>query len=279
MLESIKKSMYLIITFFIGLFIVSSFFIRAEYNYFVYGDTPVLGKQKIGIFILIIAILILISIIFYKLCTRLNKYDKKVVIPVTLLISFTIQLVIIFLFPRLPTDDSKTVLSLALDMLYKKDYSSLQTGGYLYMFPFNFSTVLYLKTLLSIFPDNYIVIKVFNILFSIVTTLMIYLIYKQLNYKSKENDYGVLVLAATYVPALFMCNFIYNDVIATAFLTTAIYFIIRFVKEKSLKYIIIGSICLAIGNYFRSIGTIVLIAGVIYILISIKKVGLKAEIK
>ena len=30
------------------------------------------------------------------------------------------QIVIILLFPRLPTDDSQTVLSLALDMLYTK---------------------------------------------------------------------------------------------------------------------------------------------------------------
>jgi len=40
---------------------------------------------------------------------------------------------------------------------------------------------------------------------------MIYLIYKEINYKSKENDYGILVFAATYIPSLFMCNYIYNS--------------------------------------------------------------------
>lgn len=275
MLETVKKVIYLIFMFFTGIFIASSFFIRAEYNYSAYGDNPILSKQKLGTFILVIVILILLSIALYKLCLKLNKYSKRVVIPVTLLFSFVIQIVIIFLFTVLPTADSQTVLSLALNMLYNKDYSSFQSGGYLYMFPFNFSIVLYLKTLLAIFPDNYLVIKIFNILFSLVTTLMIYLIYKQLNYRSKENDYGVLVFAGTYIPSLFMCNFIYNDIIATAFLTTAIYFAIRFVKEKSIKYIIIASICLAIGNYFRSIGVIVLIAAIIYILLSIKKIGVK----
>ena len=104
---------------------------------------------------------------------------------------------------------------------------------------------------------------------------MIYLIYKEINYKSKENDYGVLVFAATYIPSLFMCNYIYNDIIATTFLTTAIYFVIKFVKQKSIKHIIIASILLSIGYYFRSIGVIVLIAAVIYILLSIKKIGIK----
>ncbi|MBV7271500.1 glycosyltransferase family 39 protein [Clostridium sp. PL3] len=278
MLGLVKKIIYLIFTFFIGLFIASSFFIRAKYNYFVYGDIPVLEKQKLGIFIFLIVALGLFSIALYKLCLKLNKYSKKVVIPVTLLFSFVIQIVIIFLFTRLPTDDSQTVLSLALNMLYNKDYSSFQTGGYLYMFPFNFSIVLYLKTLLAVFPDNYLVIKIFNILFSLVITLMIYLIYKEINYKSEENDYGVLVFAATYIPSLFMCNFIYNDIIATAFFTTAIYFAIKFVKEKSIKYIIGASVSLAIGNYFRSVGVIVLIASVIYILLSIKKIGAKKVI-
>jgi len=278
MLELIKKTIYLIFIFFIGLFIGSSFFIRAKYNTFIYGDKPILQNQKLGIFILVIVLLILLSIALYRLCLKLNKYSKKIVIPITLLFSFAIQIVIIFLFTKLPEADSQTVLSLALSMLYKNDYSSFQAGGYLYMFPFNFSTVLYLKTLLSIFPDNYLVIKIFNILFSLVTTLMIYLIYKEINYKSKENDYGVLIFAATYIPSLFMSNYIYNDIIATAFLTTAMYFLIKFVKEKSNKYIIIASILLSIGNYFRSIGLIVLIAGVIYILLSIKKIGIKKVI-
>lgn len=275
MLELIKKTIYSILIFFIGLFIGSSFFIRAKYNSFVYGDKPILQKQALGIFLLIIILLILLSIALYKLCLKLNKYSKKIVIPVTLLFGFAIQLAIIFVFTELPQSDSKTVLSLALNILYKNDYSSFQTGGYLYMFPFNFSTVLYLKTLLSIFPDNYLVLKIFNILFSLVTTLMIYLIYKELNYKSKENDYGVLIFAATYIPSLFMSNYIYNDIIATSFLTSAIYFLIKFIKEKSIKYLIISPVFLSIGNYFRSIGVIVLIAVGIYILLSIKKIGIK----
>ncbi|MGN7309357.1 glycosyltransferase family 39 protein, partial [Bacillus subtilis] len=158
-------------------------------------------------------------------------------------------------------------------MLYDQDYSSFETGGYLHMFPFNFSTVLYLKTLLYLFPDNYLVIKLFNILFSTVTTLMIYLIYKQLNNKSTERDYGVLIFAATYLPSLFLNNLIYNDVIATAFLTSCLYFLIRFIREKSWKTILIAAILLAVGNYFRSVGVIVLIAAMLTILLNMRSIG------
>jgi hypothetical protein len=276
--EFINKTLYIILIFFIGLFIASSFFIRAEYNYSAYGDNPILNKQNFVVFILLIAVLILLSIALYRMCLKLNKYSKKVVIPVTLLCSFVVQLIVILLFTPLPTADSQTVFSLAKDMLYNKDYSSFQIGGYLYMFPFNFSTVFYLKTLLAIFPDSYFIVKSFNILFTLVTTLTIYFIYKELNYKSKENDYGVLVFAATYIPSLLMCNYIYNDIIATAFLAAAIYFIIKFVKERSIKHIVFSSILLAIGNYFRGIGAIILIAAIIYILLSMKKIGIKKVI-
>lgn len=275
MVRGIQKILYFMLVFFIGLFIASSFFIRAKYNYFVYGDTPILEKQQLGLFILVLGVVLALSVVLYRMCLKLDKYSRKWVIPATLLFSFAIQIVIIFLFTRLPTDDSQTVLSLAMDMLYQQDYSSFQTSGYLHMFPFNFSIVLYLKTLLFLFPDNYLVIKIFNILFSLVTTLMVYLLYKEINYKSKQNDYGVLIFAATYIPSLFMSNFIYNDVIATAFLTSALYFAMKFMIRKSMKDILFAAILLAIGNYFRSIGVIFLIAVLLSLLFNLRQIGVK----
>lgn len=275
MVKGIHRILYGLLAFFIGLFIASSFFIRAKYNYSLYGDTTVLEKQQPVLLIVLIAVVLGLSFVLYKLCLKLNRYSRRMVIPAVLLFSFTIQLVIIFLFTRMPTDDSQTVLSLAWDMLYNKDYSSFQSGGYLYMFPFNFSIVLYLKTLLFLFPDNYLVIKIFNILFSLVTTLMIYLLYKELNPKSKSNDYGILVFAATYIPALFMSNFIYNDVIATALLTSALYFAVKFIRRRSMKDILFAAVLLALGNYFRSTGMIFAIAIVLCLLFNLRSLGMK----
>lgn len=278
MVKGIQRALYIMLAFFIGLFIVSSFFIRAEYNFFQYGDAPVLEKQQLGLFIVLIGIVLAVSILLYKLCLKLNKYSWKVVIPSTLFLSCVIQITLILLFPREPTDDSRTVVTLATDMLYNHDYSSFQTSGYLHMFPFNFSIVLYLKTLLALFPDSYWVIKLFNILFSLVTTLMIYLLYKELTDRPKDKDYGVLVFGATFMPALFMSNFIYNDVIATACLTSALYFAVRFIRRKSIWAIIIGAILLAIGNYFRSIGVIFLIAIMMCLVFNLRRIGWKKVI-
>ena len=228
MSKVLHKSFYLILLVFVAVFIASSLLVRAQYNYALYGDNPILGMQQWSIFLPVILLLLGSGVGLYALCLKLNKYSPKVVIPIVLLSSLAIQIIIIFVFPRVPTDDSQTVLSLAMNMLYDQDYSSFETGGYLHMFPFNYSIVLYLKTLLYLFPDNYLVIKLFNILFSTLTTFMIYLIYKQVNDRSTERDYGVLIFAATYLPSLFLNNLIYNDVIATAFLTSCLYFVHSF---------------------------------------------------
>lgn len=278
MVKGAQRVLYVMLAFFIALFVASSFFIRAKYNYAIYGDTTVLEKQQPLLFIVLIAAVLGLSYVLYRLCLKLNQYSRRIVVPAVLLLSAAIQIVIIFLFTRMPTDDSQTVLSLAWDMLYNKDYSSFQPGGYLYMFPFNFSMVLYLKTLLFLFPDNYLVIKSFNILFSLVTTLMIYLLYKELNTRSRTHDYGILVFAATYIPSLFMSNFIYNDVIATALLTSALYFTVKFIRRKSMKDIVFAAILLALGNYFRSTGTIFLIAAVLCLGFNLRHLGVKKTI-
>ncbi|GEM_PF-331435 len=284
--QALKKTFYLMLTCFLGLFVISSFFVRAEYNYAAYGDNPILKTQQPIILIAMLVVLLAASLLAYRLCQTLNRHRAGVVIPSVLGASFLVQLALILLLPRLPTDDSQTVLSLALDMLYRHDYSTFNAGGYLHMFPFNFSTVLYLKTLLAIFPDNYLVIKIFNILFSLLTTLMIYLIYRELTGRASGderasaigNDYVVLIFAAFYVPSLLMPNLIYNDVIGTSLLTSAIYFVLRFVREKSFRFLIYAAVLLALGNYFRGIGAIILIAAALYILLEVRKLGVRRSL-
>ncbi len=271
----IQKTLYGLLIFFTALFMVSCFFIRAEYIYAVYADNPLLEQQEWLVFLPLIIVLIVLGFVLYRLCLKLESYRPRVVIPLVLLGSFIIQLAIIFIFPRQPTDDSQTVIGLAMSMLYNSDYSTFEPGGYLHMFPFNYSIVLYLEALLALFPDNYIVIKLFNIFFMLLTTYMIYLIYRQLNPQRQSKDYGVLVFGATFIPALFMNNLIYNDVVGTSLLITAFYFALRFMKEHRIRHIVYAAILLALGNYLRSIGIIFLIAIVLTMLLRLRTIGWK----
>ena len=107
--QVLKKSFYLILTVFFGLFVVSSFFIRAEYNYAAYGDNPILKTQQPIVLILLVIVLFALALILYRLCLRLNRYRAMLIVPIVLGASLLLQLALIFLLPRLPTDDSQTV--------------------------------------------------------------------------------------------------------------------------------------------------------------------------
>ena len=277
MSEKTKKIIYFTSLFFIELFIVSEFFVRAKYD--IYLHSPVLLKQKLYIFIPLVLGLLLVNVGLYRICLKLNRFPKKIVVPGTLFMSFLIQVAIIFAFSKLPEADSQSVLSIALSILRNNDYSSFESGGYLYMFPYNSAMVLYLKTLLTVLPANYLVLKTANILFTLVTSLMIYLIYGEMKNESKGSEYGVLVFASLYIPALFMCNLIYNDIVATAFFISAVYCLIRYVKNKKKRHIIGCAVLLAAGNYFRGVGAVVLIAAVIYLLLHIKKTGVNRDVR
>lgn len=273
MFKLIPKLLYMILACFVGLFVMSSLFVRAEYNYAAYGDNPILQGQRLWIYIPLGMLLFVAGVLLYQTAQRLSRYRPQMVIPGILLGAVIMQVALIILFPRLPTDDSQTVVALALSMLYDHDYSTFDPGGYLHMFPFNFSMVVYIKTLLSWFPDNYLVLKSFNILFSLVTTLMIYLIYRELYGKAGERDYGILLLAACYLPSLLMNNLIYNDVIATACLTSGMYALIRYLKQPSWTAILFSSVLIALGNYFRGIGVIFLIAAILTIGMKLRTLG------
>ncbi len=290
MSEQIKRIFYCILIFFIGLFIISSFFIRAEFNYYLYGDNPILHKQKLLTFIIYLVVLLTISMVLYYIFSHLNKLSRKLVIPIILLVSFLVQYWIIVDLPVLPTADSKKLLSIASEILDKEDYSSFQKGGYLFKFPFNFSMVVYFKWILATFPGKYFAIKLFNIFFTLATTMFTYLIYREFRVNNKQfklvdtqslrkgansNEYGVLIFAATYIPALFMCNYIYNDVIATTFFTGMLYYMIRFVKDGRMRKLVIASLLLSFGNYLRNIGAIFLIAAIIYLLLNVMKLGIR----
>lgn len=273
MFKLIPKLLYMILICFMGLFVGASLFVRAEYNYAAYGDNPILQGQRLWIYIPLVLLLLVAGVLLYQAAQRLSRYRPQVVIPSILLSALIMQVALIFLFPRLPTDDSQTVVSLALDMLYDHDYSTFDPGGYLHMFPFNFSMVVYIKTLLSWFPDNYLILKSFNILFSLITTLMIYLIYREVSGKAGERDYGILLLATCYLPSLLMNNLIYNDVIATACLTSGMYALIRYLKQASWTAILFASVLIDLGNYFRGIGVIFLIAALLTIGMKLRVLG------
>lgn len=69
MSKMLQKSFYLILLVFVAVFIVSSLLVRAQYNYALYGDNPILGMQQWSIFLSVILLLLCSGIGLYALLT------------------------------------------------------------------------------------------------------------------------------------------------------------------------------------------------------------------
>jgi len=278
----IKKIILWILVIFFGFFIVSMLLIHSQYMYGIYGDNPVLSPENP--IQLIIASILCVFFMFgiYFLGKKCSRIPKRVLFPFLFFLFFWIQLGFVLLFPRTATDDSQTCLALAHQMLYQNDFSSLQKEGYLYMFPSSFGFVMYLKSLFFLFPDNYLTFKIANIIWSLITSFSIYGIYNRIvNWDENENNvdksknYGILLLALCYVPSIMMNNLVYNDVPATALFSIAIFLVLKFHKKSKWYYMVGAAIALALGNFLRNIGFVILIAIIFYMILQWREVGFK----
>lgn len=91
MVKRIQQIVTLILAFFIGLFIASSFLFRAKYNYSVYGDRAVLEGQQPLVFLLWIVVVLVLGFVLYRLSRKLEGYSRAKVIPAVLLLSVILQ--------------------------------------------------------------------------------------------------------------------------------------------------------------------------------------------
>ncbi|MCR4434629.1 MAG: glycosyltransferase family 39 protein [Clostridiales bacterium] len=140
------------------------------------------------------------------------------------------------------------------------------------MHPQNIGISLFLFLLYLILPHSFMVPKMVNVIFSTLTSFMIFLLYKELNKNRKRNEYGLLVLSCLFLPSVFMNNIVYNDVISTSLLICAVFFAIKYVRCGKCVYWFLFSAFLSIGNYFRSIGMIFLVAIAFYILFNTRNI-------
>ncbi|MCX7747417.1 MAG: glycosyltransferase family 39 protein [Clostridia bacterium] len=256
---------------FLVVLLVVSLFVRSLYNLALYDDKVIFGGQNI--ILLVITLLFIFSLVYlvFRFSGWLARFKPLYVVSFVLIVSAAVKIAFVLLFPANLVHDQANVNTAALQFL-SKDFSSLQKGNYLYAFPNNLGFTLYLSFLYSIFPKVMLVPKIANILFSTLTCLLIYLVYGEFN-KEKGYQYGVLILACLFLPAIMMNNFVYNDVVATFFFLLTVYLTVRFVNSSRYINLVGAGAALALGNFFRSLGPVFLVAIIIYFIV--RKISIK----
>ncbi|MBU3132111.1 glycosyltransferase family 39 protein [Clostridium gasigenes] len=230
------------------------------------------NKDKTSyILLLILSLIITLAIggfIFYgvKIINKCYIKNNNIrLIGILLLIGFLFRFLWICTVKTLPASDFSLIWDLAPNA-FKGDYSAMQGTSYMGRFPHLIITMLYLGYIQILFPNPLFVVKFINVLLSIGSAYLIYLIIKEI-FNEKYGLYALLI--AIIYPAFIMYNSVTcSENIAMPFYILSIYIFIRVIKGSlNNNYLLLCGLALSFGNLFRMVGSVILVAYIIYLII------------
>lgn len=230
----------------------------------------------------IIPILILVITVILELFIIKKKISTKWKILIILLLGFILRGLWLLNINTELISDFRVIYETAQDLLAGNTGAFWGTG-YLGRFPHLTIMVLYMAFIIKLFPfNNLIAMKVFNLLFGVITIYLIYLLAKEM-FNSKKLGLYAASLASFFPPLVTYVGIFCTENIAIPFYLLSTYLFILVVKNKKSKYyLILSGIALSIGNLFRMVATIMLIAFAMYLIIytkdklfdKVRKIGL-----
>lgn len=250
---------------FVWFILITSLLCRAEYCNYRYYDKPAWVHQD-SILLLISVLSTVLTLAWVSILSkRLNKCNSRRVLFIIINLSVIVQLIFLLLFPTRQFADQGIVNQISLDII-KGDFEAFKKGGYLYQYPNNVGITLFLSLIYRIFPQSLLVPKLLNVVFSTVTSYLIFKIFNEAH-PEKENQHGILIFSCFFPPMILLNNLVYNDIIATTLFAAAIYYVFRFANSRKWYLLVIAGVLLSIGNFLRQVGIVLLLAISIYLII------------
>jgi hypothetical protein len=131
----------------------------------------------------------------------------------------------------------------------------------------------YLGLFQKIFVNALLFVKLVNVILSVINVYVIYLIGIEL-YDNKEKGILIALLASIFPPFIMYTSVVCSENLAMPFFLGSIYMFIMVIKrKKNIMYFSLSALFLSIGNLFRMVAYVMLIAYIMYLLIywNIKK--------
>ena len=122
----------------------------------------------------------------------------------------------------------------------------------------------YESIVIFIFGESPRALKFLNILYSVGTVLVVYLAASKLFNELSGRMAGLI--SAFYIPSIVMCSVLTNQHLSTFFYFLALYLVIHSGFSKKYRWITIG-LLIGLGNIIRPLGSIVLLAILVYVVI------------
>lgn len=247
---------------------ISSILINIGLNLAVNIEYPIGMKFVINIFFILIT-LFSIGRAYCKR-ERIVKYflkllDIKNVIVYIILVSFIIRILWIVLIETRPVSDFAMMYDCSKDVFYG-NFSCFHDFNYFARFTHNTISVLYYSLFYNFNENPIFIVKLFNVIFSTLSIFIMYSIVKQLyGYKSALVS---AILLSVFPPFIMYNSQMLSENMAMPFYLISIYFFIKYMKRVDKhSFIIFSGLALSVGNLFRMVGMVFLIAYIMYFLI------------
>ena len=218
----------------------------------------------------IIAVLIMLTVIALEIYIIKKNINFKFKILLILLLGFILRGLWLLNINIEPISDFRVIYETGQNLL-EGNTSAFWGTGYIARFPHLTVMSLYMAFMTKVFPiNNIIAMKVFNLFFGVLTIYLIYLLAKEI-FNSKKLGLYAASLASIFPPLVTYVGILCTENIAIPFYLLSTYLFVLVVKNKKSKYyLILSGISLSIGNLFRMVATIMVIAVAMYLVIYIK---------
>ncbi|WP_411169607.1 glycosyltransferase family 39 protein [Clostridium sp. MB05] len=216
---------------------------------------------------IIIVTLIMIGIILIEFYIIRKNFSYKKQIYLILFCGFIIRALWLLNINSFPTSDYMIIYESAQDFL-NGSTSMFWGSSYIARFPHLTIMVFYMALMIKIFPaNNILMIKLVNLALGVLTIYIIYLIVKEIFNSNKKGIYAAS-LATIFPPLVTYTGVFCTENIAIPLYLLSVYIFILVLRGKKNKYyLILSGLMLSLGNLFRMVATIMIVAYAIYIII------------
>lgn len=119
--------------------------------------------------------------------------------------------------------------------------------------------------------DEIGILRGVNVIGNILIVVALYKIMKQLEKNYKTNKVLLFTLILTFISLPMLATFIYGDIPSIALCLFSVYFMMKYIENKKIKFFIFSSLLVMIAYMMRMNSLIFIIATVIYLILNLVK--------
>lgn len=237
---------------------------KMEYTYYV-KDHPWLHV------LILVVVVALFAVGKWILGTKAGAHLKR--LPKILKYVFPLLMFAILAFwiwgidVRLAGDQYETFF--AAESLLAGDYSQIAEGGYIFIYPNQIGLMLLEHLLLKIFGARATTALLVLNLISLMLTFYLFakivkIIFAQ---QGRTSAFITYFATATWLPLLFYVSFAYGNLIGLMLSTAGLWFTLLFLQEHRWRYMVAGSVCVALAILAKNNYLIILLAMIVLLVL------------